>query len=132
MGLDSAWNAVSAEFRRVGPTLADEMALVNLEVQLGGTRTEAMRNMANRTGADELGALVALLLQTERFGTSISDALRVFATSSREARSARAEVTAEKMSVKLIFPLVLCIFPAMLIVIMGPAGMALYNLLIAG
>ena len=129
MGLDMAWNAVSQEIREVCPTLADEMALVNLEVQLGATRTQAMRNMAARTGAEELSSLVALLVQSERFGTSVGEALRVFAGSSREERSARAEVAAEKMAVKLLFPLIFFILPVMLIVAVGPAVIALYEAL---
>ena len=130
MGLDTAWNAVSDEVRRVCPVLADEMALVNLEVQLGVSRTDAMRNMAKRTGADDLSALVALLVQSERFGTSIAEALRTFAASMRELRSSRAEESAEKMAVKLLFPLVFFIFPVMLIVMVGPAGITLYEVMI--
>ena len=129
MGLDMAWNAVCDEIRRVS---ADEMALVNLEVQLGASRTVAMRNMADRTGADELTSLVALLIQSDRFGTSIAEALRTFAASMRETRSSRAEEAAEKMAVKLLFPLVFFIFPVMLIVMVGPAGMTLYRVLGSG
>lgn len=130
MGLDTAWNAVSDEVRRVCPVLADEMALVNLEVQLGVSRTDAMRNMAKRTGADDLSALVALLVQSDRFGTSVAEALRTFAASMREVRSSRAEEDAEKMAVKLLFPLVFFIFPVMLIVMVGPAGITLYEVMI--
>jgi tight adherence protein C len=129
MGLDTAWNAVSDEVRGVCPVLADEMSLVNLEVQLGASRTDAMRNMAKRTGADDLTSLVALLIQSDRFGTSIGDALRTFAGSMREQRSARAEEEAEKMAVKLLFPLVFFIFPVMLIVMVGPAGLTLYEVM---
>lgn len=132
MGLDAAWAAVGEEVRGVSPTLADEMTLVDLEVQLGTSRTEAMRNMSRRTGADELGSLVALLVQSDRFGTSVAEALRVFAASSREARSARAEMAAEQLAVKLVFPMILFVFPAMLIVMVGPAGMALYRVLATG
>ena len=129
MGLDTAWGAVSDEIRRVCTTLADEMALVSLEVQLGATRPDAMRNMANRTGAAELSSLVAMLVQSQRFGTSIAEALRVFASSSREARSARAEMASERMAVKLLFPLIVFIFPVLLIVVVGPAVMALAKVL---
>jgi len=129
MGLDTAWNAVSDEVRRVCPVLADEMALVNLEVQLGVSRTDAMRNMAKRTGADDLSALVALLVQSDRFGTSVAEALGTFASSMRELRSSRAEEAAEKMAVKLLFPLVFFIFPVMLIVMVGPAGITLYEVM---
>lgn len=129
MGLDQAWNAVSDEIRMVCPTLADEMALVNLEVQLGSPRTVAMRNMANRTGAEELSGLVAMLVQSERFGTSISEALQTYASTMRETRSMRAEEEAEKMAIKLLFPLIIFIFPVMLIVMVGPAGMVLYEVM---
>ncbi len=129
LGLDMAWNAVSDEIRQACPILGDEMALVNLEVQLGVSRTEAMRNMATRTRTDDLTALVALLVQSDRFGTSIADALRTFASSMRAARSFRAEESAEKMAVKLLLPLVLFIFPVMLIVMAGPACMVLYEVM---
>ena len=121
MGLDMAWNAVSDEISTVCPILADEMALTNLEIHLGAPRATAMRHMADRTGADDISSLVSTLVQSEKFGTSIADALKAFATSMREIRSARAEESAEKMPVKLLFPLVLFLFPAVLIVVAGPA-----------
>lgn len=122
MGLDTAWNSVSDQIRDVCPTLADEMALTNLEIHLGADRAAAMRNMVDRTGALEIGSLVSVLVQSQKLGTKVSDALRKFATSMREQRSARAEEAAEKMPVKLLFPLVLLIFPAVLIVLAGPAA----------
>ncbi|MDB5301331.1 MAG: tight adherence protein [Phycisphaerales bacterium] len=121
MGLDMAWNSVTEEVRPVSQTLADEMALTNLEIHLGAARAQAMRHMAQRTGADELSSLVAVLVQSDRFGTSITDALRNFATSMREARSQRAQESAEKMAVKLIFPMIVFIFPAAVLVMAGPA-----------
>lgn len=127
MGLDMAWNSVADEIRTVSEVMADEMALTMLESQLGAPRTAAMRHMAERTGAQELASLVALLVQSDRFGTSITDALRTFANSMREARSQRAEEAAEKTAVKLLFPLVLFIFPVMLIVAVGPTALRLYN-----
>jgi len=127
MGIDMAWNAVSDEVRRVSTTLGDEMALTNLEMHLGAPRADAMRHMSDRTGVDDIASLVATLVQSERFGTSIADALRVFAESLREQRSQRAQEAAEKMAVKLLFPLVLCIFPAMLIVVAGPAFITIYK-----
>jgi len=129
MGLDTAWNSVSDEIRSVSSILGDEMALTMLEMQLGAPRASAMRNMAERTGAQELASLVALLVQSDRFGTSIAEALRTFATSMREARSQRAEEAAEKTAVKLLFPLVFCIFPVMLIVTVGPASITLWKLI---
>jgi tight adherence protein C len=132
MGLDMAWNMVADEIRRVCTALADEMALTNLEIHLGSSRVAAMRHMADRTGADELGSLVAVLVQSERFGTSISDALRTFAASMRTERSAVAEEASEKTAVKLIFPMILLIFPAMLIVIVGPAAIRFAELVFSG
>jgi tight adherence protein C len=127
MGLDMAWNAVTDDIRRVSTTLADEMALTNLEIHLGAPRAVAMRHMAERTGVDELTSLVALLLQADRFGTSISDTLKVFAQSMREERGQTAQEAAEKMAVKLLFPMVLFIFPAVLIVLAGPAAIQLFK-----
>jgi tight adherence protein C len=129
MGLDMAWNHVGDEIRNVSLVLADEMALTVLEIQLGAPRTLAMRHMAERTGAEELASLVALLVQSDRFGTSIADSLRTFAVGMRETRSQRAEEQAEKTAVKLLFPLVFFIFPVMLIVMVGPAGIVLYHIM---
>jgi len=131
MGLDMAWNAVSDEIRAVCDTLADEMALTNLEVHLGAPRAAAMRHMADRTGAEDLASLVSTIVQSERFGTSIGDALKSAATSMREVRSQRAEESAEKMPVKLLFPLVLFLFPAVLIVIAGPAAIIWVDIMAA-
>lgn len=122
MGIDMAWNAVADELRESAPILGDEMALANLEMHLGAARADAMRNMAQRTGADELASLASLLVQSDRFGTSIGEALRVFASSMRENRRQAAEEHAEKMAVKLLFPLVLFIFPSILLVCGGPAA----------
>ncbi len=129
MGLDMAWNAVSDEIRAVCDILADEMALTNLEVHLGAPRAAAMRHMADRTGAADLATLVSTIVQSERFGTSMGDALKAAATSMREVRSQRAEESAEKMPVKLLFPLVLFLFPAVLIVIAGPAAIEWSNII---
>lgn len=125
MGIDQAWMAVEDQVRPVCSDLADEVALTNLEMHLGAERGVAMHNMAQRTGADELNSLVAVLIQSERFGTSLTEALRVFATSMREMRSQRAEENAEKMAVKMIFPMVTLIFPVILIIAVGPAGITL-------
>lgn len=129
MGLDMAWNAVAEEVYGVSPLLADEMALTNLELHLGEERGAAIRHMAERTGADDLSSLVAVLVQSQRFGTSISDALRSFAGSLRELRSQRAEESAEKMSVKMLFPMILFIFPVVLVVAVGPAIIRLVQVL---
>jgi tight adherence protein C len=130
MGLDMAWNAVTDEIRRVSPVLADEMLLANLEMRLGATRADSMRHMAQRTGADEIASLAALLVQAERFGTSIADALRIFAASMRDTRAQRAEEAAEKMTVKLLFPLVVFVFPTVIIVTAGPAFLSIMDTLV--
>lgn len=127
MGMDMAWNVVCAEIRHVCPILADEMALVNLEIHLGAPRVEAMRHLADRTGVSEIDSLVAVLVQSERFGTSVAEALRVFAASMREARSSRAEETAEKMTVRMLIPMVLFVFPALFVVALGPALIGLFD-----
>ncbi len=129
MGIDQAWNSVEEQIRPVCSDLADEIALTNLEMHLGADRGSAMRNMADRTGAEELNSLVATLVQSERFGTSLSDALRVFTQTMRELRSQRAEESAEKMAVKMIFPMVTLIFPVILIIAVGPAGITLAEIL---
>jgi tight adherence protein C len=121
MGLDMAWNAVAEEIRRVSSILADEMALTNLEINLGAGRAEAMRHMAERTGSDDLNSLVSTLVQSEKFGTAVSDALRTFASSMREIRQTRAAESAEKMGVKMLFPMIAFILPSILIVMGGGA-----------
>jgi len=88
-----------------------------------------MRHLAERTGVEDIQSLVAVLTQSERFGTSIADALRVFSSSMREARSTRAQEEAERMAVRLLFPMILFIFPAVLIVLVGPAGMKLAKII---
>ncbi|KKL83643.1 hypothetical protein LCGC14_1972680 [marine sediment metagenome] len=129
MGLDMAWNSVAEEIRRVSTILADEMALTNLEMHLGAPRATAMRHMAERTQVAELSSLVALLVQSDRFGTSIRETLKTFAHSMREERTQRAQEAAEKMAVKLLFPMVLFIFPAVLIVMAGPAAIKLFEVM---
>jgi tight adherence protein C len=125
MGLDQAWNAVADQVRAVSSNLADEMALTNLEIHLGASRPDALRHMAARTGAAELGSLVACLVQAERFGTSVRQALRNFATDMRESRSQIAQETAEKMAIKLLFPMILFVFPPAVMVMAGPAFITL-------
>jgi len=132
MGLDMAWNAVSDEIRGVSGILADEMALSNLEMHLGAPRADAMRNMAKRTGVEDISSLVATLVQSERFGTSVSQALRTYADAMRQERSARAEEAAEKLAIKLLFPMVMFIFPCMFVVILGPAGVRIKEMFLGG
>ncbi len=125
IGLGMAWNIVAEEIQHVSPTLASAMALTNFEIHLGVSRVEAMRHMAARTGVDYLSSLAAILVQTERFGTSIATTLRVFAASMREERFFSVEEHAEKIAGKMIVPMVLFIFPAVFIVTTGPAVLAI-------
>jgi tight adherence protein C len=127
LGLDMAWSVVSEEIRQVSPILANAMSLTNFEMNLGASRVDAMRHMAERTGATELSSLATILIQTERFGTSIAETLKIFANSMREARTYTAEESAEKMTVKLIFPMALFIFPAVLVIVAGPALITLFG-----
>jgi tight adherence protein C len=122
MGLDQAWRAVAEQVRRVSPILADEMSLTDLEINLGAARATALRHMADRTSAEELHWLVSAFIQSDRFGTSLSETLRAFAGAMREDRTRKAEEGAEKMAVRILFPLVLFIFPTIIIVCAGPAG----------
>lgn len=121
IGLDMAWNLVADEIRHVTPVLGSAMDLSNFEIHLGASRTEAMRNMATRTGAEQLTSLAAILVQSERFGTSVADTLREFATWMREERHMTAEERAEKMPTKMLFPMALFIFPAIMVISIGPA-----------
>lgn len=121
LGLDMAWNVVADEVRQVSQVLAGSMSLTNFEMHLGVSRIDAMKHMAERTGVDELKSLAAILIQTDRFGTSIAETLQIFADSMREERGFAAQEKAEKMSVKLLIPMILFIFPAVLITMVGPA-----------
>jgi len=121
LGLNAAMVKVSTELKDVHPDICDEFELANLEMRVGRDREEALRNLADRTGVDDLCSLVAMLIQTDRFGTSIGQALRTHADTSRSKRQQRAEERAQKIGVKLVFPLVLCFFPAFYVVILGPA-----------
>jgi tight adherence protein C len=127
MGLDAAWNNVAEESRKVSPVLADEMELTNLEINLGLGRATAMRHMAERTNVPDISSLVALLIQADRFGASVVEALKVYAETMRELRRQRAEEEAEKTAVKLIFPMVLFVFPPLLMVMVGPALIGLFQ-----
>ncbi len=121
IGLDMAWNMVAEEIGHVSVVLGNAMDLSNFEMHLGASRTQAMRNMAMRTGADQLSSLAAILVQSERFGTSVATALQEFASWMREERHMRAEEAAEKLPMKLLFPMALFIFPAIMVVALGPA-----------
>src|SRR5262245_60995976 len=125
LGLDQALLRVGNEIRAAHPDLADELQLRNLEVNMGRSRSDAFRNLADRTGVEDLKALVAILIQTDRFGTSVGQALRTFSEAMRVKRKQRAEEQAAKLAIKMVIPMVLFIFPGVFIVILGPAFIAI-------
>ena len=129
LGLNQALVRVSEEIERLSPVLSEQFALVNLEIRAGTPRDDAFRNMGERTGLDDLKSLMAMLIQTDRFGTSIAQALRVQADTLRTKRRQRAEEAAAKTTIKLVFPLVLFIFPAMFVVILGSAMIQIFQAL---
>lgn len=120
LSINAAILRVAQELRAAHPDIAQELHLCALEIRAGKPRDEAFRALGERTGVRDIKALVAMLIQTERFGTSIARALRVFADSLRTKRRQRAEEAAAKTTIKLIFPLVFFIFPAILVVLLGP------------
>ena len=121
LGLDQALLRVSQELTIAHPELCDELELVNAQIRVGKTRIEALRELALRTGVDDIKALVAMLIQTDRFGTSVAQSLRVHSDDLRTKRRQRAEEMAAKTTVKMVPPLVFFIFPALFVVILGPA-----------
>jgi len=127
MGLDAAIHRVAEEIKLTNPTLSDEFKLLNLELRAGKSRQDALRNLALRTNIDAMNSLVTLLIQTDKFGTSVAKALRVFSESFRTERYQKAEERAAKMPVKLVFPLIFFIFPSLFVVILGPAAIRIYQ-----
>jgi tight adherence protein C len=125
LGLDQAITRIGDDLRHVHPELSEELGLVNLEMRAGKARVEALRNLAARTAVDDLRSLVAVLVQTDRFGTSIASALRVHSDALRTERRQRAEEQAAKTTIKMVPVLVLFIFPSMFIVSLGPAAIQL-------
>jgi tight adherence protein C len=123
LGLDQAIQRVADELAPVHPELGEDLRQINLELRAGTARAEALHNLAVRTGVDDLVSLVAVLVQTDKFGTSVAQALRVYSDVLRTKRRQRAEEAAAKTAVKMVFPLVICIFPAIWIVTLGPAAM---------
>jgi tight adherence protein C len=129
LGLDQALTRVGSELEFAYPDLSSELRLVNLELRAGHARADALRNLADRTGVEDLGSLVTMLIQTDKFGTSVSQSLRVYSETLRTKRRQRAEEAAAKTGVKMVFPLVLCIFPAVWIVTIGPAAIKFVQVL---
>jgi tight adherence protein C len=131
MGIDAAINRVAEEIRLSSRVISDEFRLLNLELRAGKARAEALRNLGVRTDVEEIRSFATLLIQTDRFGTSVAQALRVHSDSMRTRRYQKAEELAAKLPVKLMFPLILFIFPAIFVVIVGPAAIQIYNTIIA-
>ena len=129
LGLDQALQRVGDELAFAYPELSSDLRIVNFELRAGTNRPEALRNLADRTGVQDLSALVAMLIQTDHFGTSVSKSLRVHAETLRTKRRQRAEEVAAKTGAKMVFPLVFCIFPAIWIVTIGPAAIQFVNVL---
>jgi tight adherence protein C len=121
LGIDQALQRVSQELAHVHQDLCEEFTLLNLEIRAGKPRMEALRNLAQRTAVDDLRALVAVLVQTDRFGTSIAQALRVHSDSLRVERRQRAEEQAAKTTIKMVPVLVFFVFPSMFFISLGPA-----------
>ncbi|MFT5532872.1 MAG: tight adherence protein C [Burkholderiaceae bacterium] len=132
LGMDAALARVAAEIGLKSEVLAEEFHLVTLELRAGNAKEKALRNLALRTGVDDVDALVAMLIQAERFGTSIADSLRIQSDLLRTKRRQRAEEQAAKIALKLLFPLIFFIFPALLVVLVGPAFLQIYRVLLPG
>jgi tight adherence protein C len=129
LGLDQALQRVGEELSSTHKDLSEELRLVNLEMRAGKARSEALRNLADRTGVDDLTSLAAMLIQTDKFGTSVAQSLRVHSDTLRTKRRQRAEEAAAKTGVKMVFPLVFCIFPAIWVVTIGPAAIRFVQVL---
>ncbi|QEG34605.1 type II secretion system F family protein [Bythopirellula goksoeyrii] len=127
LGLDQAMRKVAEEMKKAYRIIAEEFGLCNLQLQMGRARNEVLHDLGARTGVDDLKALAAILIQADKFGSSVAQALRVQSDSMRTRRRQMAEEKAAKTAVKLIFPLVLFIFPAIFVVLVGPAAITMIN-----
>ena len=125
LSLERAFVKVAGEIHIKSVTLAQELQLVLMEMRAGFSKDRALRNFALRSGVDDVDTLVAMLIQSERFGTSVGDSLRVYSDNLRNKRRMLAEERAAKIGLKLLFPLIFCIFPTLLMVLLGPAGIQL-------
>lgn len=130
LGTEAAIMRVAKDIQVKSPALGDELRLVNLELRAGSDRERALRNLALRTGVDEIDGFVSMINQAERFGTSIAASLRIQSELLRTRRRQRAEETAAKIALKLLFPLIFCIFPSLMVVLMGPAMIQIYRVLL--
>jgi tight adherence protein C len=129
LGLNAAMLKVCEELKSIHPDISEEFELANLEIRVGRERSEALRNLADRTGVEDLSSLVAMLIQADRFGTSIARAIRVYSDSLRTKRRQRAEQAAQKAAFKLLLPLGALLFPTMFIIILGPALLNIMDML---
>ncbi len=129
LGLNASLNRVAEELKILHPDLHKELELVNLEIRVGRSREEALRNLSERTGVDDIRSFVALLIQADRYGSSIAKAVRIFAESLRTKRRQRAEQSSQKAALKLLFPLTLFLFPVIILVVLGPALLNLIDIL---
>ncbi|OPY06460.1 MAG: Bacterial type II secretion system protein F domain protein [Syntrophus sp. PtaB.Bin001] len=130
MGIDQAINRVGEEMKLTCLPLMEEFKAVNMEMRIGRSRREALKNMADRTGLDDVNSLVTLLIQTDQFGTSVAQALRVHSDTLRVQRRQRAEEKAAKLPLKLLFPLIFFIFPSLFVVIIGPAMIQVFRVIV--
>ena len=130
LGTEAAMMRVAEDMRLKSPALADELRIVNLELRAGADRERALRNLSIRTGVEEVDSFVTMISQAERFGTSIAASLRVHSEMLRTRRRQRAEEAAAKIALKLLFPLIFCIFPSLMVVLMGPAMIQIYRVLL--
>lgn len=130
LGVEAAIDRVAGDISHKSEVLGEELSMVGLELRAGSDRERALRNLATRTGVEEVEAWVALIIQAERFGTSIASALRIHSDMLRTKRRQRAEEAAAKIALKLLFPLIFCIFPSLLLVVLGPAFIQIYRVLL--
>jgi tight adherence protein C len=130
LGLNAAFVKITEEFQISSPALSEEFDVVNREMVAGKPRQEALRALSERTGVEDVKSLVAMLIQTEKLGTSLAQSLRVHSDSLRTRRRQRAEEAAAKTTIKLVFPLVFLMFPALFIVILGPGAIQVINVLL--
>lgn len=128
MDFNSALVRVCEELHTAHPTLAEELEIVNLEIRVGRSRAQALRNLGERNNVDDLRALCTMLIQSDRFGTSVGRAIRVYAHTLRTKRRQRAEQAAQKAAVKLLLPLAAFLFPTLFIVVLGPAFITLMDM----
>jgi tight adherence protein C len=120
---------VAGEIHIKSVALAQELQLALMEMRAGFTKERALRNLALRSGVEDVDTLVAMLIQSERFGTSMGDSLRIHSDNLRGKRSVLAEEAAAKIALKLLFPLIFCIFPTLMLVLIGPAGIQIYYMM---